>query len=92
MREAAVAEQENRELRVELAGILLFLPGLGFLVAGLVLLATAFVSHVLPEEGRPLPPGLDFGFWPVLIGVLVLLVPAALFMSAGVVLRRFLRS
>jgi O-antigen/teichoic acid export membrane protein len=92
MREAAVAEQANRELRVELAGILLFLPGLGFLVAGLVLLATAFVSHVLPEEAGSLPPGLDFGFWPVLIGVLVLLVPAVLFMSAGVVLRRFLRS
>lgn len=88
------ARRANLALRAEILTILLFLPGLGLLVTMIVLLNTIVVMKILPEEaaflGPDLLPNFSLGPGPIAVVVLVFLIPAGLFMSAGVVLRRFL--
>jgi hypothetical protein len=79
---------------VELWATVFFLVGLVLVIMAVVLLATVFVDRILPEDADPsvstILPQLSFGVWPAVIGILVFLFPAAVLMSAGVVLRRFL--
>ena len=84
-REAKLA---NVDLRAEICAILLFLPGLGFLAIMILTLSMFVIMGLLPEDVSVPPFRMGLGW--AAVAVLDFLIPAGLFMSAGVVLRHFL--
>lgn len=83
----AESQRGNRNLLFELAALGLFLPGLLLIVGCVVFLATIYSVKIAPQEAPGTP---DFGSFGVLAAALCWLVPAAMFLLAGAVLRFFL--
>ena len=86
-------KRANRAVSLEMASIVSFLVGLVLAVIALWPLVYSFLISVIPEDNEL---SLDEFFqklalsrWGITIAVLDFLIPAALLMSAGVVMRHF---
>lgn len=90
-------KRANRAVSLEMGSVIVFLVGLALAVIALWPLVYSFLISVLPEDSdvsleRSISPefvDLALGGWGIAISLLALLIPAALLMSAGVVMRRF---
>jgi Sec-independent protein secretion pathway component TatC len=87
-------KRANRAVSLELASIVSFLAGLALAVIALWPAVFAFMISVIPEDKKPsldeiFFPGLALSKWGILITSLVFLIPAAILMSTGVVMRHF---
>jgi uncharacterized protein YqgC (DUF456 family) len=84
----------NRAVSLEIGSVVSFLVGLVVAVVDVLFLATAFMSSLVPEDAEPslgtmLFPKLAPSPLLIMLSALGMLIPAAVLIFAGMVMRRF---